>query len=580
MKEDSSIISLGGQERTNYPFVISVEDGGDSLGITAQVIQKFDSHRICSYMQKALESLVDALEQSPSKVVRELEVLPNDERETLLESWNATATTYQQHLCIHHLFENQAEQTPDAIAVVYEDNELTYRELNERSNSLAHHLVELGVKPDSLVAICISRSVEMMIGLMAVLKAGGAYVPLDPTFASERLNVILEDASPSILLADGTGLEALNLSVTNSIVIVNPIDFIGISITNPYIKDLMPHHLAYVIYTSGSTGKPKGVMIEHQNVIALAESRASVFIVDSSSRVLQFFSISFDGSVHDIWSALCFGGSLHIPSDRVRQDRNLLWSYLEEHCITHALVTPSVLQDCKDLTPLHTSITLAFGGEALSLALLKTLRILIPNGSILNDYGPTETTVDAIFWRCPKDYKEEFAPIGKPHPNKRVYVLDLHKRLIPTGAVGELYIAGSGIARGYLNQPDLTEKSFLPDTFVGATESRMYKTGDLVRYLPDGNLMYLGRSDHQVKIRGYRIELGEIEILLSEHVLVREAVVKAIGEGTSKRLVAYVIADSKDDLALILRSHISSKLPEYMIPAAFVRLDAFPLTPN
>ncbi|KAF9368212.1 hypothetical protein BGX21_006738, partial [Mortierella sp. AD011] len=309
-------------------------------------------------------------------------------------------------------------------------------------------------------------------------------------------------------------------------------------------------------------------------------SRPSVFGVDSSSRVLQFFSFSFDGSVNDIWSALCFGGSLYILHDHVRHDKLQLWSYFEKHGITQALIAPAVLQDCKDLKPLSTKLNIALGGEALSSALLMSLRRLVPYGSIINDYGPTETTVDAISWKYTDSFDDEAAPIGRPNPNKRVYVLDSYKRPVPMGTIGELYITGAGVARKYLNRPDLTEKVFLPDPFTMDTGSRMYKTGDLVRYLSDGNLMFLGRNDHQVKIRGFRIELGEIETRLAEHPIVREAVVVALVEGSSKRLVAYVVANPTDRLAHSLREYISSKLPDYMIPTAFVRLDVLPLTPN
>ncbi|KAF9344823.1 hypothetical protein BGX26_003855, partial [Mortierella sp. AD094] len=512
-------------------------------------------------------------------LARDLEILPAEEKNMLLRSWNDTLTPYPQHLCIHQLFERQVEQSPDAIAVVYEDQEMSYRELNARANSLAHHLIDLGVKPDSLVAICVNRSIAMIVGVLAILKAGGAYVPLDPTFASERLCDILVDASPSILLADDSGMEALQ-SASQSLKVIDPNTMLERPFSNPTIPDLTSHHLAYVIHTSGSTGKPKGVMIEHQGVTNLAMSRPSVFGVGPSSRVLQFFSFSFDGSVQEIWSALCFGGSLHIVSDRVRLDQSQLWNYLDMHSITQATFTPTVLQNFKSLPPLNTPLNLILAGEAVSSTLIKALRVLIPNGAIFNDYGPTETTVAATSWKCPIDLEVDVAPIGQPGPNARVYVLDSYKKPVPVGAVGELYIAGAGVARGYLNRPDLTEKVFLLDLFAADHKSRMYKTGDLVRYLSDGNLMYIGRNDHQVKIRGFRVELGEIEDRLTEHPIVREAVVLALGEGSSKRLIAYVVAEPSKGLAHTLREHISSRLPDYMIPAAFVRLDVLPLTPN
>ncbi|KAF9151364.1 hypothetical protein BGX20_005428, partial [Mortierella sp. AD010] len=415
---------LDGQERTNYPFTISIEDGGDTLGLTAQAVKQFDPSHICEYMQQALQSLSCALDHTPNTQVRYLEILPAVERETLLRSWNATEVDYSEHQFIHQLFESRAEEYPDSIAVVFEDQEITYRDLNVRANSLAHYLIDLGVKPDSLVAICVSRSIAMIVGLLAILKAGGAYVPLDPTFASERLNDILADASPSILLADDSGVKALKPSILESMDVVDPNEIMEMNATNPVVLGLMPDNLAYVIYTSGSTGKPKGVMLEHYGVANLALTRPSVFGVGPSSKVLQFFSFSFDGSVHEICSALCVGGSLHVLDDHVRMDQAQLWNYLEKNSITHATLTPSVLQHHKHLTPLDTPLTILLAGEALPLALLKSLRELIPNGSIINDYGPTETTVDAIAWKCPDDFDGEVAPIGRPNPNKRVYVLD------------------------------------------------------------------------------------------------------------------------------------------------------------
>ncbi|KAG0006016.1 hypothetical protein BGZ79_010664 [Entomortierella chlamydospora] len=569
---------LDGKMCSSYPFEMSFDDFETDLSLSAQTVYPIDAFNVCEYLEQALLSLVDALDHSPNMSARALEIMPACEREMLIRSWNNTDTTYPFHLGIHQLFEKQVEQSPDAIAIVFEDQSLTYRELNARSNSLAHHLISLGVKPDSLVAICVSRSPVMIIALLAVLKSGGAYVPLDPSFASERLQSILVDASPSILLADDSGALALGPSLSDALSVIDPNMLLRESYDNPRVPGLTPHHLAYVIYTSGSTGKPKGVMIEHQGVTNLAMSRPSIFGVNSSSKVLQFSSFSFDGSVHDIFSALSHGGSLHILSDRTRLDRTQLWRYLEEHSITHALLTPALLQDCKDMLPLSTSLTIMLGGEALPASLLKALRLIVPNGSIINDYGPTEATVDALSWRCSNDFNGDMAPIGRPHANKKVYILDTHKKPVPVGVVGELYIAGVGIARGYLNRPDLTDKAFFPDPFSGEKESRMYKTGDMARYLPDGNMTFMGRDDHQVKIRGFRIELGEIETRLSEHPMVREAVVLALGEGVSKRLVAYVVAEDSERLVHSLREHLVPKLPDYMVPAAFVRMDKLPLT--
>ncbi|KAF9148648.1 hypothetical protein BGX20_006279, partial [Mortierella sp. AD010] len=487
---------------------------------------------------------------------------------------------YPDDLCIHQYFERQVTESPDTIAIVFDDQQMSYGELNARANSLAHHLISLGVKPDTLIAICVDRSLAMVIGLLAILKAGGAYVPLDPSFASDRLQDIFTDVAPSILVADYVGVAALGASISESTAIIDPNILLNMSSENPHVPGLSSKHLSYVLYTSGSTGRPKGVMIEHQGVTNLAMSRLSILGVGPSCKVLQLFSFSFDGSVHEIWSALSFGGSLHIVNNVMRQDISQLWAYIEQRSITHAALTPSILQDHKNLTSLSNPLTLVIAGEALPLTLLKALRKLIPQASIMNDYGPTETTVAAATWKCPADFNGDITPIGRPIPNKKIYVLDSQRNLTPLGATGELYIGGAGIARGYINRPDLTDEAFLTDFFVPSGQSRMYKTGDLVRYLPDGNLVFLGRNDHQVKIRGFRIELGEIEARLVEHLLVHEVAVVALGADDDKRLVAYVVADDSDHLAQLLHDHLTPILPDYMIPAAFVRLDALPLTPN
>ncbi|KAG0195687.1 hypothetical protein BGX28_000867 [Mortierella sp. GBA30] len=519
-----------------------------------------------------------------------VDILSPEERNLLLETWNDTHAEYQDHLCLHHLFEQQVACTPEAIAVVYKDQSLSYAELNNRANCLAHKLVELGVQPDSLVAICVERSPAMIIGMLAVLKAGGAYVPLDPSFASERLGDTLRDASPVCLVADRSGRAAIGNDTLRTLSVVDPNSNKALNCSsNVQVPYLTSRHLAYVIYTSGTTGKPKGVMVEHQGVVNLVRSRQSTIGLDSRARMSQFFSFSFDGSVYEIFSALCLGATLYLLEDSTRLDRHQLWKYLDQHSITHVVLTPAVLQDCKDLSPLSTPTTFVIAGEALSAALVRTLHTMIPNCTVINEYGPTETTVAAVSWRCTKDIRNNIVPIGRPSANKRLYVFDGLGKPVPFGAVGELYIGGVGVARGYLNRPELTAERFLPDAFVDDVDARMYRTGDLVRYLPDGNLAYLGRNDHQVKIRGFRIELGEIEAHLREHHVVSEAAVITSGEGSNKRLIAYVIAMSDDQtagskngaqLALTLRSHLATQLPEYMVPSAFVRMNSFPLTPN
>ncbi|WP_350304365.1 amino acid adenylation domain-containing protein [Photorhabdus viridis] len=568
---------IGGQERTNYPLALSVEDFGESLGLTAQVVQPLDPERICGYMQQALESLLEALEQSPETPVRALSILPETECTLLLKTWNATKTAYPEQLCIHQLFERQVEKNPEITALVYEDQTFSYAELNARANRLAHQLIALGVVPDQRVAICVARSPAMIVGLLAVLKAGGAYVPLDPAYPGERLTHILIDSAPVILLADVTGRAALGEKALSEQRVLDPNSLPDQPDSNPQVSALTARHLAYVIYTSGSTGMPKGVMVEHRGLVNLILDKIAQFDIHMGNRMLQFASFGFDASAWEIMMALTAGATLDIPVDTVRQDPRQLWRYLEEQGVTHACLTPALLREGADLPVMTIKPTLILGGEAPSAALLQALS---RQATLFNAYGPTEITVCATAWRCPSDYTNGVIPIGRPTANTQIYLLDTHGQPVPLGAVGELYIGGAGVARGYLNRSDLTVERFLADPFSDDPDARMYRTGDLARYLPDGNLAFFGRSDQQVKIRGFRIEPGEIEVRLVEYPAVQEAVVLALGEGQGKRLVAYVVAPEDEGLANRLRSHLSAILPDYMVPAAFVRLDAFPLTPN
>ncbi|MFD2051925.1 amino acid adenylation domain-containing protein [Mesorhizobium calcicola] len=581
---------LGGEERTNYPLTLSVEDYGEALGLTAQVVEPVSADRVCGYMQRALEQLAEALEQAPSKPVRELDILPAEERTYLLEELNRTDAAYPSDLCVHELFEQQVRRTPEAVAVVHDDERVSYGDLNARANRLAHHLIGLGVGPDQPVAICLERSPAMVVGLLAILKAGGAYVPLDPAYPGPRLNQVLEDAVPRLLLCDAAGRAALGAEALADVSVVD-LDMatsawaeLPASNPDPRALGLSPRHLAYIIYTSGSTGTPKGVMVEHRGMVNLVLAQIRLFGVCSDSRVVQFASFGFDASVWEMIMALGSGAALHLPADELRKASNKLSDYLRSEAITHATLPPALLQESRSAQHLA-SQALILAGELPKAELIRRL----PAASVINAYGPTETTVCATTWTCPDDFDGPIVPIGRPIANTRVYLLDGHGAPVPFGAVGELYIGGSGVARGYLNRPELTAERFLADPFGGEPGARMYKTGDLARYLPDGNLEFLGRNDEQVKIRGFRIEPGEIAARLCEHAWVREAVVVAHEDRAGdKQLVAYVVcapeagSDEADgaQLAASLRAHLVSLLPDYMVPAAFVRLDGLPLTPN
>ncbi|ATF86927.1 non-ribosomal peptide synthetase [Burkholderia gladioli pv. gladioli] len=580
VNEDDQAIGLeflSVQERSNYPFSMSVEDFGHALVLIAQLVDPFDAKRLCAYFEQALVSVVEALDGRPSMPVRQLEILPPEERELLLHTWNATEQAYPAELCLHHQFELHAEHTPDAVALVFEDRAISYAQLNAQANRLAHELIALGVRPDSRVALCVERSPALVIGLLAILKAGGAYLPLDPAYPPERLAYILADADPAIVLADAAGRAALGHAALDGRRLLDPDTLPERPASNPVVPGLTSRHLAYVIYTSGSTGKPKGVMVEHRGTLNLAQLQRQNFTILPSSRILQFASCAFDASVWEVVMALGCGTTLYLPFTALLKDRAALLRYLAQHRITHATLPPALLQGDSAVLDPELALTLILAGEAPGPGLFQALA---EHHVVFNAYGPTESTVCATLWRCPPGFTGETIPIGKPIANTRIYLLDAHGQPVPLGAVGELHIGGDGLARGYLNRPELTAERFLDDPFDPRPGARMYRSGDLARYLPDGNIVFLGRNDHQVKIRGFRIELGEIEARLAAHSAVREAVVLAIGEGADKRLVAYVVAEHDEQLIGAIRDHLAAQLPDYMVPTAFVRLDALPLTPN
>ncbi|KAK9717391.1 hypothetical protein K7432_006256 [Basidiobolus ranarum] len=524
-----------------------------------------------------LKTMLQGMIADPMQPVHSINIVAPAERRLLLETWNETRRQYQEHLCIHQLFEQQVERTPNAVALVHEDQILTYDELNMRANRLAHQLMKLSIKPDTRIAICVERSPAMVVGLLSVLKAGGAYVPLDPTYPSNRLSYILKDSSPIVLIADKTGRTALSEEDLTSMTVLDPNTQTTWPTTNPHASWLTAQHLAYVIYTSDSTSNPKGVMVEHQNVVNSIQGKMSYIEVNSSSRMLQVASLSLDMSFLEIFMALSCGARLYLPPDIAHIDRNALWDYLAKHAITHVTLTPAMLQDAKDLPILSSPLTVITRGEGPRAKLLPSL---MSQGVFINVYGPTETMVYSIMWRCPTNFKGKLAPIGQPVANTRVYLLDTYRQSVPFGTIGEIYIGGVGVTRGYLNLPEMTAERFLADPFSQESNARMYKTGDLARYLPDGTLVYLGHNDQQVKIQGVRIEVREIEAHLIEHPQVRDATVTTLCEGVNLHLVAYVVAKSDEHLIRALQVYLKTKLPEYKIPACFILLDALPLSPD
>jgi len=531
-----------------------------------------------------LQTLFEGIVANPQQRLSDLPLLTEFEQHQLLREWNDTATDYPQDKCIHELFEVQVEKTPDAVAVIFENQQLSYRELNRRANQLAHYLRSLGVKPEVLVGICVERSLDMVIGLLAILKAGGAYVPIDPSYPQERLAFMLEDASVSVLLTQTRLVETLPSHKTKVICLDTDWNAIAQeSQENPF-SQVKSDNLAYINYTSGSTGKPKGVEVVHRGVIRLLFGIDYVNL-DAAQRFLQMASISFDASTFELWGALLHGARCvlfpgDIPTPKYLSD------ILHKHDITTLWMTVALFNAVIDDAPnAFLGIQqLLIGGEALSVSHVLRAQEILPSTQIINGYGPTESTTFSCCYPIPRrlDSTIKSISIGCPIGNTQVYLLDAQLQPVPIGVAGELHIDGAGLARGYLNRPELTAQKFIPNPYRDELGSRLYKTGDLARYDSNGNIEFLGRIDNQVKLRGFRIELGEIEAVITQYAGVRETVVVVREDSeNSPRIVAYVVPQKEQMLAITeLRSFLESKLPNYMMPAAFVVLEALPLTPN
>ncbi|MCP4701299.1 MAG: amino acid adenylation domain-containing protein, partial [Gammaproteobacteria bacterium] len=528
-------------------------------------------------MAEHFRNLLEGAAADPERRIWELPLLSATERRRLLAEWNNTDAEYPRNKCIHQLFEAQAERSPDATAAVFQQQSLTYRELNARASQLAHFLRGQGVGPEVLAGICMERSLDMIVGVLGILKAGGAYVPLDPAYPKERLAFMQEDSQVSVLLTQKSLTKRLSSQRVQIICIDTEEKRIFRERADNPVSSVSAKNQAYVIYTSGSTGRPKGVSLMHQGLCNLAMAQIRLFDVQPDSRLLQFASLSFDASIWEIVMALCSGARLCMGSaDALLPGPNLL-RLLEKQGVTHVMLPPSALAVLPCHHPLPALRTIVVGGEACSPELAASWS---EDRRFFNAYGPTESTVCAVAGEYVKGSGK--LSIGRPIANTRVYILDAHLQPVPVGVSGELHIGGVGLARGYLNRPELTEEKFISNPFDEEPGARLYKTGDLARYLPDGRIEFLGRMDNQVKIRGFRIESGEIETMLALHPDVREAVA-VVREDTAndKRLVAYVVPDREREIAAdMLRDFLKQKLPAYMIPSSFAVLEAFPLTPN
>ena len=515
---------------------VHLSEVNDGLtGLCCYNIDLFDGSMIARLLEH-FQNLLRAIIVNPQESVSLLPLLSKQEQKQLLVDWNQTQADYPKDTCIHQLFEAQVERTPDAIAVVFEEQSLTYTELNHRANQLAYYLRTLGVGAEVLVGISLERSLEMIIGLLAILKAGGAYLPLAPDYPIERLQFMLEDSQVSFLITQRSLLAVLPPSQANVICLDEIEEQVSQYPQDNLQSELTSSNLANVIYTSGSTGKPKGVMVEHRGLVNLASSQIQSFAVNHNSRVLQFASFSFDACISEILMTFGSGATLYLAQKDALLPGQPLIERLVKNGITHVTLPPSalVVLPKESLPNLQTLIV---AGEACPLDLVKQWSV---GRNFFNAYGPTETSVCASIGQCrPEDLK---VTIGKAIANVQIYILDSHLQPVPVGVSGELYIGGVGVARGYLNRPELTQEKFIANPFSNDPGSRLYKTGDLARYLPDGNVEFLGRIDNQVKIRGFRIETGEIEAVLSQHFLLAENVVVAREDNTGdKRLVAYLV---------------------------------------
>ena len=509
-------------------------------------------------------------------------VLSEAERHTVLIEWNQTAVDYPRDVLLHQLVESQARRTPESIAVVDGTRCVTYSQLDQRANRLANRLRKLGVGPDVLVAVCAERSLEMVVALLASMKAGGAYVPLDPEYPQDRLLTMLRDSHSPVVLTQVHLLGAV--PKTQAEIICVDRDWSSVeqeSAACPLVQ-MTAKNLAYCIYTSGSTGKPKGVPNVHEAIVNRVLWMRDQYNITTEDRILQKTPYSFDVSVWEFFLPLLTGATLVMARPGGHKDPAYLVEVIRDERITALHFVPSMLalflesegmEQCSSVRHVFAS------GEALSFELQSRFFKRF-HGKLHNLYGPTEAAVDVTYWECSPNYERPMVPIGKPVANTQIYILDEHLQPVGIGAPGELYIGGIQLARGYLNRPELTKEKFIPDPFGQAPDSRLYKTGDLARFLPDGNIEYLGRIDNQVKLRGFRIELGEIEAVLSEcpgvqltAVTVREDV------PGDKRLIAYLVRIPNRDLSLeSVRSYLKTKLPEFMVPSRFVVLDEMPLT--
>ncbi|MGB3531924.1 MAG: amino acid adenylation domain-containing protein [Microcoleaceae cyanobacterium] len=572
------------QQKVDFDISLDIQDIANELWLNFKYNSDILDTETVTKMAEHFQNLLTAIVKNPQTSVGKLSLLNESEQQQILIDWNNTQTDYDLSRCLHQLFEQQVDQTPTEVSVIFEGKKLTYQELNKKANKLAHYLIKLGVKPETLVGICVERSLEMVIGLLAIQKAGGAYVPIDPTYPNDRIAYLLENSQVPILLTQNHIKKSLPEYQGNLVFLDNDWQTIAAESNENPVIEINSDNLIYIIYTSGSTGKPKGTMNTHKGVVNRILWMQDEYQLTSTDKVLQKTPFSFDVSGWEFWWPLITGARLIVAKPEGHKDPNYLVKLINDKQITTLHFVPSMLQiflenpevkSCQSLRQVFCS------GEALSIALQERFFTLL-NAELHNLYGPTEAAIDVTFWHCQPGIQHSTVPIGRPVANTQMYILNSDLQPVPIGVAGELYIGGVQLARGYLYRPELTAERFINNPFVNDFNSKfLYKTGDLARYLPDGNIEYLGRLDNQVKIRGNRIELGEIESVLNSHNAIDESIVLA-KEYTpgDKRLVAYLLTQEKQPSITEIREFLNTQLPDYMIPSAYVFLSELPLTPN
>jgi amino acid adenylation domain-containing protein len=571
-------------ETAKFDLVLELTETSEGItGVLQYNTDLFDA-AMMRRMAEHFRLLLRSVTANPDERISRLSLLSSDETQQLLVGWNETGADYPKDSCLHELFEKQAAKTPDAMALLFEDERLTFAELNERANRLGHYLQRMGVGPEHRVGVLMERSVEMVVALLGIMKAGGAYVPLDPAYPRERLALMLSDAGVALMLAQEPLLEKLPEHDARVICPDADVELIARErATNPS-SAVGADNLVYIIYTSGSTGRPKGVMLPHRGVVNCLYWLQSTFQLDPGDRLMLKASLSFDASVWELFAPLLAGASVLVARPGGQQDAAYLAQAIERHGITTVHFVPSMLSvflDQKRLDALASLKRVVAGGEALPLETMEQFFARMPAG-LDNFYGPTETSIGSLYWPCAPLRERLVVPIGRPIANTQAYVLDDAGNPVPVGVAGELHIGGDGLARGYLQHPALTAEKFIPHGMSGEAGARLYRTGDLARYLSDGEIEFLGRMDNQVKLRGFRIEPGEIEAVLGQHPSVRECLVLAREDAQgAKRLLSYLVAVPEEaPTQAELRAYLREKLPEYMIPSAFILLAQIPLMTN